>query len=70
VLLKTLADVVKALIRAAFLDGGLSTARGCTRTFLPDIRTQPLVFGSGAHLRSAKLVNSSINIVAELLINH
>jgi hypothetical protein len=70
VLSKTLADIVKALIRAAFLNRGLSAARGCTRTFLPDICTQPLVFGFGAHSRSAKLVNSFINIIAELLINH
>ena len=69
---KTLADVtlVEALIGAAFLDGGLSAARGCTHTFLPDIRTPSLVFGSSAHPRSAKLVSSSIDMMAELLINH
>ena len=67
---KTLADVVEALIGAAFLDGGLSAARGCTHAFLPDIRTPSLVFGSGAHSRSAKVVKSSIYMMAELLIDH
>ncbi|KAH9203940.1 hypothetical protein DL95DRAFT_471937 [Leptodontidium sp. 2 PMI_412] len=44
---KTLADVVEALIGAVFSDEGLFAARGCTHTFLPDIRTPSLVFGPG-----------------------
>jgi hypothetical protein len=67
---KTLVDVVEALIGAAFLDGGLSVARGCTYTFLPDIRTLSLIFSSSAYARNAKLVNSSINMIAELLIDY
>ena len=43
ILSKTLADVVKALIRIAFLDRGLFAARGCTHTFLPDICTLSLI---------------------------
>jgi dsRNA-specific ribonuclease len=37
---KTLADVVEALIGAAFIDGGLSVAAVCIQTFLTDLRIQ------------------------------
>jgi hypothetical protein len=70
VLSKTLANVVEALIRVVFLDRGLFAARGYTHTFLPDICTPSLVFGSSAHLYNAKLVNLSINIITKLLINY
>jgi dsRNA-specific ribonuclease len=35
---KVLADVVEALIGAAYLDGGLHRARACAQTLLPEIR--------------------------------
>ena len=35
---KVLADVVEALVGAAFVDGGFSAARACIHKFLPDIR--------------------------------
>ncbi|KAI2642218.1 RNase3 domain-containing protein [Xylaria nigripes] len=34
---KTLADVVESLIGASFIDGGLSKALACLRTFLPEV---------------------------------
>lgn len=37
---KVLADVVEALIGAAFVDGGFHVARACIHTFLPSIRIQ------------------------------
>ncbi|KAI1093420.1 hypothetical protein F5B19DRAFT_501244 [Rostrohypoxylon terebratum] len=39
---KTLADVVEALIGAAFIDGGLSKALTCIRIFLPEIEWRSL----------------------------
>ncbi|KAI9718250.1 MAG: hypothetical protein M1812_004240 [Candelaria pacifica] len=39
---KTLADVVEALIGAAFIDGGLAKALSCLTIFLPEIEWQPL----------------------------
>lgn len=36
--MKMLADVVEALIGAAFIDSGLKAARACIHVFLPDIR--------------------------------
>ena len=39
---KSLADVVEALIGAAFLDGGLSKALACLSNFLPEINWQSL----------------------------
>ena len=39
---KTLADVVEALIGAAFLDGGFPKALSCLRIFLPEIDWLPL----------------------------
>ena len=40
---KTLADVVEAIIGAAFLDGGFPKALSCLRIFLPEISWLPLV---------------------------
>ncbi|KAL3441307.1 ribonuclease III domain-containing protein [Aspergillus insuetus] len=47
---KVLADVVEALIGAAYLDGGLSRARVCAQRLLPEIRLRqmPLQPYSGA----------------------
>lgn len=39
---KTLADVVEALIGAAFIDGGLPKALACIRIFLPEIEWRSL----------------------------
>ncbi|KAI9750626.1 MAG: hypothetical protein M1835_001365 [Candelina submexicana] len=41
---KTLADVVEALIGAAFIDGGVSKALTCLAIFVPEISWQPLGF--------------------------
>lgn len=38
---KALADVVEALIGAAYIEGGLRTARRCIHTFLPEISVSP-----------------------------
>jgi dsRNA-specific ribonuclease len=43
---KTLADVVEALIAAAFIDGGLLAAKICVQTFLPEVRTHAMSFKS------------------------
>ena len=43
---KVLADVVEALIGAAFVDGGIAVARKCIGKFLPDINPQPPSFDS------------------------
>ncbi|GMF80170.1 unnamed protein product [Aspergillus oryzae] len=39
---KVLADVIEALIGAAYLDGGHSKAQICTHCFLPEVNRQPL----------------------------
>ncbi|KAI1097702.1 hypothetical protein F4804DRAFT_326752 [Jackrogersella minutella] len=39
---KTLADVVEALIGAAYLDGGLSKALTCIRVFIPEVEWRSL----------------------------
>ena len=39
---KILADVVEALIGAAFTDGGMPKALACPRVFLPELNWQPL----------------------------
>lgn len=39
---KVLADVVEALIGAAYLDGGLSLATRCVHVFVPHIRPEPV----------------------------
>jgi dsRNA-specific ribonuclease len=41
---KVLADVVEALIGAAFVDGGLSSARLCIHAFLPNVNVSPPAF--------------------------
>ncbi|KAL3483670.1 ribonuclease III domain-containing protein [Aspergillus germanicus] len=41
---KVLADVVEALIGAAFLDGGLSRARACAQRLLPELRPRQMPF--------------------------
>lgn len=38
--MKVLADVVEALIGAAYIDGGLDVARACINVFLPNIRVE------------------------------
>ncbi|KAF7586490.1 Dicer-like protein 2 [Aspergillus hancockii] len=39
---KVLADVVEALIGAAYLDGGFAKAQTCIHRFLPEVNRQPL----------------------------
>ncbi|KFY26712.1 hypothetical protein V493_03913 [Pseudogymnoascus sp. VKM F-4281 (FW-2241)] len=41
---KILADVVEALIGAAFIDNGLAAAQSCIHVFLPDICSNPINF--------------------------
>jgi dsRNA-specific ribonuclease len=70
---KVLADVVKTLIGATFIDGGFSSDRACIHTFLPDIHTQAPTFGLvaiGERLRRAKSANVLADTKAELLIGH
>ncbi|EXJ91780.1 hypothetical protein A1O3_00330 [Capronia epimyces CBS 606.96] len=38
---KTLADVVEALVGAAYVDGGFPLARACMKVFLPDTELEP-----------------------------
>jgi dsRNA-specific ribonuclease len=42
---KVVADVVEALIGAAYVDGGFHTARACIHTFLPEIHIEPPQLG-------------------------
>lgn len=67
---KTLADVVEALVGAAFVDGGLSAAATCIQTFLPDIHIQPPESRFGGHLRRASYTNTPALAKAELLIDY
>jgi dsRNA-specific ribonuclease len=69
---KILADVVEALIGAAFLEGGFSAARACINAFLPDIPTQSPNFRSvfGEHPRCLNAKSVSINGKAESLIEY
>jgi dsRNA-specific ribonuclease len=39
--MKVLADVVEALVGAAYIDGGFDAARKCLHVFLPEIRSEP-----------------------------
>jgi len=66
---KVLADVVEALVGAAFLDGGLSIARTCIHTFLPSISITSPVFRCGTRPSNASVANPSI-IKAELLVGY
>ena len=50
---KTLADVVEALVGAAFLDGGFTKALSCLRVFLPEVSWLPLAERNIMLLRTA-----------------
>lgn len=67
---KTLADVVEALIGAAFVDGGLSAATACIQTLLPDVQIQCSEYGFSGHPRSTNCKNSPTSAKVEQLINH
>jgi dsRNA-specific ribonuclease len=67
---KTLADVVEALVGAAFIDGGLSAAIACIHTFLPDIHIQSPGSGFGGYRHGAKSTNLPTSANAELLIGY
>lgn len=70
---KTLADVVEALIGAAFIDGGLSSARACIHSFLPEIHVQATNFELtpiAAPLRRANSTVALAHRTAELLIGY
>jgi dsRNA-specific ribonuclease len=70
---KVLADVVEALIGAAFIDGSFSSARACIHTFLPDIHIQAPTFGLmaiGEHSRRVNPTNALADGKAELLIGY
>ena len=70
---KVLADVVEALIGAAFIDRGFSSARACIHTFLRDIHTHAPNFGllaAGERLRRANSENILADTKVEVLIGH
>ena len=70
---KVLADVVEALVGAAFIDGDLSSARACIHTFLPDIHTTDPKLGiapTGGHSSRKNAANVLANTNAELLVGH
>ncbi len=50
---KTLADVVEALVGAAFLDGSFTKALSCLRIFLPEVSWLPLAERNKMLLRAA-----------------
>ena len=50
---KTLADVVEALVGAAFLDGGFTKALSCLRIFIPEVSWLPLAERNKMLLRAA-----------------
>ncbi|KAI9776190.1 MAG: Dicer-like protein 2 [Geoglossum umbratile] len=52
---KILADVVEALIGAAFLDGGFEKALKCLNIFLPEMAWQPRQFSNNALYEAAML---------------
>ncbi|RFU33249.1 hypothetical protein B7463_g3061, partial [Scytalidium lignicola] len=55
---KVIADVVEALIGAAYIDGGLIAARECICTFLPEISISPPRFPSYTAASKALLVEA------------
>lgn len=68
---KTLADVVEALIAAAFMDGGLLAAKICIQTFLPEVRTSARSFKSiNDRCPVDSATNSEIKRKAESLIDY
>jgi dsRNA-specific ribonuclease len=67
---KTLADVVEALVGAAFVDGGLSAATTCIQTFLPDIHIQSPESRFSGRIRRANCTNTPTLAKAELLIDY
>jgi dsRNA-specific ribonuclease len=68
---KTLADVVEALIAAAFMDGGLLAAKICIQTFLPEVRTHAKSFKSiNDRCPVDYATNSEIKRKAESLIDY
>ena len=50
---KTVADVIEALVGAAFLDGGFTKALSCLRIFLPEVSWLPLAERNKMLLRAA-----------------
>lgn len=65
---KVVADVVEALIGAAFVDGGLNSARDCIHTFLPEIRAScPLLT---SHPPPTQGINTSAVLKAEAVIGY
>jgi len=72
---KTLADVVEALVGAAFLDGGFTKALSCLRIFLPEVSWLPLAERNNMLLRAAcdspQLLTTPSNFaILETLIGH
>lgn len=67
---KTLADVVEALIGAAFVDGGLSVATSCIQAILPGHPIQSPEFRFGRNTRSASFTNLSTSAQAESVIGY
>ena len=72
---KTLADVVEALVGAAFLDGGFTKVLSCLRIFLPEVSWLPLAERNNMLLRTAcdspQLLTTPSNFaILETLIGH
>jgi dsRNA-specific ribonuclease len=67
---KTVADVVEALIGAAFVDGGLSVATTCIQKFLPDLRVQSPELLFNKQSSSANRANSLTDAKAEKIIGY
>ncbi|KAL8698066.1 MAG: hypothetical protein Q9201_006777 [Fulgogasparrea decipioides] len=72
---KTLADVVEALVGAAFLDGGFTKALSCLRIFLPEVSWLTLAERNSMLLRAAcdspQLPTTPSNFaILETLIGH
>ncbi|OTB05309.1 hypothetical protein M426DRAFT_319858 [Hypoxylon sp. CI-4A] len=63
---KTLADVVEALIGAAYLDGGLSKALACIRIFIPDVKWNSLETSRDSLFSQTPLNTDSLATLAPL----
>ena len=66
--MKVVADVVEALIGAAFIDGDLNSARRCIHTFLPEIRPLPPPLTS--HPLPEQNIKTSAILKAETIIGY
>ena len=72
---KVLADVVEALIGAAYFDGGLELARRCVHIFLPEIpvyvpwakRSQPITIGIDRTVNAEAIIGYEFNSKTLLL---